>query len=56
MITGQFNGQVFAKQEWNYKAEDYYNSNNPEALIDRFTNTLSSGTAINSINTTKLLS
>ena len=54
MITGQFNGQVFAKQEWNYKAEDYYNSNNPEALIDRFTNTLSSGTAINSINTTKL--
>lgn len=54
MITGQFSNQVFAKQEWNYKAEEYFNSNNPESLIDRFTNSLSNGTGINSINTTKL--
>lgn len=54
MITGQFNGEVFAKQEWNQKVEDYYNENNPELLINRFTNSLGNGTPINSLNLTKV--
>lgn len=54
MITGQFNGQVFAKQEWNQKVEDYYNENNPELLINRFTNSLGNGTPINSLNLNKV--
>lgn len=53
MITGQFNGQIFAKQEWNYKIEDYY-SDNQEALIDRFTGTLGNGGAVNSLNLNKV--
>ena len=54
MITGQFTGQVFAKQEWNQKVEDYYNANNPELLINRFTNSLANGTPINSLNLNKV--
>ncbi len=53
MITGQFNGQVFAKQQWNAKIEDYFNDNDPEQLINRFSNTIN-GTAINSLNLTKV--
>lgn len=54
MITGQFNGQVFAKQQWNEKRLAYFNSINPEALINRFTNSLSNGSGINSLNLTKV--
>jgi len=53
MITGQFNGQVFAKQEWNTKIEDYFNDNDPEQLINRFSNSIGSS-AINSLNLTKV--
>jgi hypothetical protein len=31
MITGQYTGKVFAKQQWNQKI-NYFESNNPEAL------------------------
>ncbi|MEZ0007530.1 carboxyl-terminal processing protease [Flavobacterium sp. 28YEA47A] len=53
MITGQFSGQVFAKQQWNAKIEDYFNDNDPEQLINRFSNNIS-GNAINSLNLTKV--
>lgn len=53
MITGQFNGSVFAKQEWNAKIEAYFDDNNPEALINRFSDNIGS-TAINSLNLTKV--
>ncbi len=53
MITGQFNGQVFAKQQWNTKIEDYFNDNDPEQLINRFSNSIG-GNAINSLNLTKV--
>lgn len=53
MITGQFNGQVFGKQQWNYKIENYY-SNDPEQFINRFTNSLENGAAINSLNLDKV--
>ena len=36
MITGQFSGQIFAKQQWNAKAQAYYESNNPGSLINKF--------------------
>ncbi len=54
MITGQFNGQVFAKQQWNQKVENYYNANDPNALLNKFTTSLGTGAAINSLNLTNL--
>jgi C-terminal processing protease CtpA/Prc len=50
MVTGQFDNQVFAKQQWNYKLEDYLNSNDPEELLNRFTTSLGNGNTINSLN------
>lgn len=42
MITGQFTGQVFAKQQWNAKAQDYFESNNPGSLTNKFVGGLNS--------------
>lgn len=54
MITGQFTGQVFAKEQWNAKVEDYYSSHNPEDLYNRFGTKINTGAAINALNMTKL--
>ena len=51
MITGQFNNQVFAKQQWNYKLESAFN---PEQLLNRFTSILENGTSINHLNLNKV--
>ena len=53
MITGQFTGQVFAKQEWNKDINDYFERENPSALINSFTDKIES-TQINSLNLTKV--
>ncbi|MCF8322976.1 MAG: peptidase S41 [Flavobacterium sp.] len=53
MITGSFTGQVFAKQQWNSKVESYFESNNPDALKNFFTNKIGS-TPINSVNMSKV--
>lgn len=53
MITGQFTGQIFAKQEWNYKMNDYY-SDNPERLLNRFTTSIGNGAGINHLNLDKI--
>ncbi len=50
MITGQFTGQVFGKEQWNAKVEAYYQDNNPGTLVNLFTNQIESGAAINSLN------
>lgn len=42
MITGQFTGQPFAKQQWNAKAQAYFESNNPGSLINKFVGGLNS--------------
>lgn len=42
MITGQFTGQLFAKQQWNAKAQSYFESNNPSSLENRFVGNLNS--------------
>ncbi|MGL2988291.1 S41 family peptidase [Flavobacterium sp. RSSA_27] len=53
MITGQFTGKVFAKQQWNEKIEAYFSTNNPDALKNFFTDKIGS-TPINSLNLTKV--
>lgn len=50
MITGSFEGQPFVKQQWNSKIQSYLNSTNPSILINRFTNSLQNGAAINSLH------
>ncbi len=54
MITGQFNAQVFAKQQWNAKVQSFFEANSPQQLVNNFTNTISNGQAINSLNLTKV--
>jgi C-terminal processing protease CtpA/Prc len=53
MITGQFTGKVFAKQQWNSKINDYYEKNDPNGLRNFFTDKIGA-TAINSVNMTKV--
>lgn len=54
MITGQFNGQVFAKEQWNAKVEAYYQENDPNTLYNLFTNRIENNTAINSLNLSRV--
>jgi C-terminal processing protease CtpA/Prc len=54
MITGQFNGQLFAKEQWNSKMEAYYQDKNPASLVINFPESLGSGTAINSLHLNKV--
>ena len=50
MITGQFNNQVFAKERWNSKLMNYWDENNPESLLNRFSNKLGNNQSIFSLN------
>jgi C-terminal processing protease CtpA/Prc len=55
MITGQFEGEIFAKEKWNRKIEAYLTERNgSESLIDRFVGELSNGEAINSLNLNRI--
>jgi carboxyl-terminal processing protease len=54
MITGQFNGQLFTKEQWNPKVQAFYESNNPGVLVENFINQLGNGSAINSLNLSKV--
>ncbi|OYU80567.1 MAG: peptidase S41 [Flavobacterium sp. BFFFF1] len=53
MITGQFNGQLFAKQQWNAQVQAAYEDQNPQALVNNFTNSIGSA-GINSLNLSKV--
>jgi C-terminal processing protease CtpA/Prc len=53
MITGQYTGQIFAKQQWNPKINSYFESNNPDALKNFFTDKIDA-TAISSLNLSKI--
>ncbi|HEU4788373.1 MAG TPA: S41 family peptidase [Flavobacterium sp.] len=53
MITGQFTDKVFSKQRWNDKINAYFESEDPDALKNLFTNTIE-GTPINSLSLTKI--
>lgn len=50
MITGQFNGQLFAKQQWNSKVEAAID---PSRFVNNFTNSIGSA-SINSMNLSKV--
>jgi len=54
MVTGQFNGQVFAKEQWNAKVEAYYQANDPGTLYNLFTDKISDNVTINSLNLSKV--
>jgi carboxyl-terminal processing protease len=54
MITGQFTNQIFAKEQWNSKLDDYFNSTNPSTLLNLFTNKLGNNETINSLNLSKV--
>ena len=58
MITGQYDGQIITKQQWNAEAQAYFESESPESLISRFNSTIYTGTsqeeAINSLNLNRL--
>ncbi len=50
MITGQFEGEVFIREQWNEKYQNYYETQNPDALVNRFDDEVRSGEKINSLN------
>ncbi|WP_405326614.1 S41 family peptidase [Leeuwenhoekiella sp. LLG6367-2.1] len=58
MITGQFDGEIITKQQWNAEAQAYFESESPESLLSRFNSTIYTGTAseqpINSLNLMRL--
>jgi C-terminal processing protease CtpA/Prc len=54
LITGQFTNQIFAKEQWNAKLEDYYNSTNPSTLLNLFTNKLGNNETLSSLNLNKV--
>ncbi|WP_130736537.1 S41 family peptidase [Flavobacterium sp. J27] len=51
MITGQFNNDIFAKQQWNYKLQAVFDA---EDLLNRFTTTLGNGAGLQSLQLDKL--
>ncbi|HEY0092254.1 MAG TPA: S41 family peptidase [Flavobacterium sp.] len=54
MITGQFSGQVFAREQWNAKAQAYFESHDLADTENYFTNTLDNGSALNSLNLSRV--
>ncbi|SDS30639.1 C-terminal processing protease CtpA/Prc, contains a PDZ domain [Christiangramia echinicola] len=50
MITGQFKGKIFIKEQWNTKYQNFYEAQNPEALNNRFDDKIRGGASINSLN------
>jgi carboxyl-terminal processing protease len=53
MITGQFTGKVFSKQRWNDKINSYFETEDPEALSNLFTDKVGAD-PLNSLNLTKI--
>lgn len=49
MITGQFEGEVFMKEQWNEKYQEHLESENPERLINRFNSKIRTQETINSL-------
>ncbi|WP_435262969.1 S41 family peptidase [Tenacibaculum sp. nBUS_03] len=54
MITGQFKDEVFIKEQWNTKAQSWFEVNQPDSLNTTFTDKLNKNSAINSLNLTDL--
>ena len=54
MITGQFYNDIFVTEEWNSEWQTHYEQTDPESLINRFSNEIRTGSAINSLNLNKV--
>ena len=54
MVTGQFEGQLFTKERWNSKLQTQISDSNPEWLINNFSDKMSNGNLINSLNLSKV--
>lgn len=50
MITGQFAGEVFSREQWNAKYQNHFEQNNPESLVNKFKTKLLTNENINSLN------
>ncbi len=54
MITGQFEGEVFMKEQWNEEYQKYFESENAESLINRFNPQIRTQELINSLNLSRV--
>lgn len=54
MITGQFEGQVFAREQWNADYQAYFEENEPERLVNLFNSSIHTGENINSLNLSRV--
>ena len=54
LITGQFDGKIFYKEEWNSKYQTYFETNAPESLVNPFINALTNGTSLSSLDLNKI--
>jgi carboxyl-terminal processing protease len=52
MLTGQFTDEVFIKEQWNAKAQSWFEANQPDSLLTKFPAKLNESTAFNSLNLT----
>ncbi|MCF6223098.1 MAG: S41 family peptidase [Flavobacteriaceae bacterium] len=50
MITGQFKGEIFDKVRFNSKLQTEFENSNPDWLFDNFSDKMSNGNTINSLN------
>ncbi|AVR46129.1 peptidase S41 [Christiangramia fulva] len=54
MITGQFEDQVFMKEQWNKDFQEYFETYKPASIINRFDTEIRTGEKINSLNLDKV--
>ncbi len=54
MITGQFTGEIFSKEQWNEDYQTILETTAPESLINRFNKNIGTGAAINSLGLSKV--
>jgi len=54
MVTGQFKGELFTKEHWNSKLQAEIENSHPEWLINNFSDKMSNGNLINSLNLNKV--
>ena len=50
LITGQFKGEVFTRDQYNNKIQEVYEEAGEEYYLDRFVDKTSEGTSLNSLN------
>lgn len=50
MVTGQFEGEIFMKEQWNEKYQTYFETYQPDYIFNYFDDKIRTGEAINSLN------